>query len=323
MRILYVITGQPNTTDHIFAQRQAIALQRAGISVDVFFLHRWTLFSTLSSEFVRLRKMVRSTNPDFVHARYGTMTGAICAIATTRKLVVTFCGSDLNPSLCMNPIRMHFGHLLSQLTALRACKIICVSPQLKKRLWWTRDRAEIVPDAVNLELFCPMPKNEAGSALGWNPHERIILFNAGYDPYSKGIDIVKQAVKIAQNHIDDIRLVVLNKNVSPDDMPLYYNAADCLILASAWEGSPNVVKEAMACNLPVVCTKVGDVEERLNGVFPSIVTERDPHKMGEGLAQILSLNQRSNGREKIGALSLDRTTERLIRFYKEVLGKIS
>ena len=49
-----------------------------------------------------------------------------------------------------------------------------------------------------------------------------------------------------------------------DQLVKYYNSVDCLILTSFHEGSPNVIKEAMACNLPIVSTKVGDVEEIIN-----------------------------------------------------------
>jgi glycosyltransferase involved in cell wall biosynthesis len=104
-------------------------------------------------------------------------------------------------------------------------------------------------------------------------------------------------------------------------MPLYYNASDCLIVASAYEGSPNVVKEALACNCPVVSSKVGDVEERLRDVYPSMVVGRNPQELGIALAEVLALNTRSNGRENITELSLERVTRRLIQLYNEVLEK--
>src|SRR4029079_13851520 len=88
-------------------------------------------------------------------------------------------------------------------------------------------------------------------------------------------------------------------------MPLYYRAADALLCASLSEGSPNVVKEALACNLPVVSTPVGDVPERLKGVYPSAVVARDAHSIGEALVQILLERRRSNGREHVASLDLD------------------
>jgi teichuronic acid biosynthesis glycosyltransferase TuaC len=92
-----------------------------------------------------------------------------------------------------------------------------------------------------------------------------------------------------------------------------------LLCASMYEGSPNVVKEALACNLPVVSAPVGDVAERLAGVSPSEVVPRDPHIMGEALAKILMARSRSNGREHVAHLSLDQVAQRVLAVYRSVL----
>jgi ribosomal protein S18 acetylase RimI-like enzyme len=124
---------------------------------------------------------------------------------------------------------------------------------------------------------------------------------------------------IVRFHIPDCKLHVI-ANVEPDLMPLYYRAADVLVCASTKEGSPNVVKEALACNLPVVSTPVGDVRERLAGVYPSEVVPREPNEMGKALARILLERKRSNGREHIAQLGLDQVAQRVLEVYQTVLG---
>ncbi len=320
-RILYVIPGDVGGSDQIFAKRQANVLRNFGISVDIFHLRVWSSICPFLKEVRRLRSVIQKTKPNIIHAQFGTMTSAACAFCNTKKLIITYRGSDLNPSNDVSRVRMHLSHFLSQVSSLRAARIICVSKQLEERLWWAPNHVEILPSAVDLDLFRPMEKAEARFALGWKQDEKVVLFNEGYDPISKGIHIVKQAIKIAEKSIGRVRFMSLRKNVSPDDMPLYYNASDCLIVASAYEGSPNVVKEALACNCPVVSSKAGDAEERLRGVYPSRIVGRNTQELGKALAEVLELGKRSNGRENVTELSLEHITRRLIQVYNEVLEK--
>ena len=85
-----------------------------------------------------------------------------------------------------------------------------------------------------------------------------------------------------------VRLVELDGKQPPDLMPTMMNAADCLILTSDHEGSPNVVKEAIACGLPVVTRDVGDVRQRLANVRPSTVAGDTAEDLGHALAEILA-----------------------------------
>jgi teichuronic acid biosynthesis glycosyltransferase TuaC len=102
-------------------------------------------------------------------------------------------------------------------------------------------------------------------------------------------------------------------------MPLYYRAADVLLCTSKVEGSPNVVKEALACNLPVVSVPVGDVTERLAGVYPSAIVPRAPKHISEALTKILSERKRSNGREQVRHLSLEHVAQKILQVYRSAL----
>src|SRR5439155_20202719 len=101
----------------------------------------------------------------------------------------------------------------------------------------------------------------------------------------KGSKFVGSAIRLAEQAVGPIQLVVLDGRVPPGLVPLYLNASDCLVLASVTEGSPNIVKEALACNLPVVATDVGDVAERVKEVSPPRVVKRDVLEFAKGLAE--------------------------------------
>jgi glycosyltransferase involved in cell wall biosynthesis len=110
--------------------------------------------------------------------------------------------------------------------------------------------------------------------------------------------------------------------INHDLIPYYLNAADVLILTSLWEGSPNVIKEAMACNLPIVSTNVGDVKEVICNTEGCYITTFDAEDVAKKLEKAVQFGQRTNGRIKIAHLDDQVIARKIIGLYKEVLDKI-
>jgi len=300
----------------IFVERQVASLTNAGIDVNVFDIGASHSPVRVFKKWIQLRREVRTFNPHLLHGRYGALTGFISVFAG-RPAVVTFCGSDLNRGASTSGLRMRLGFVLSNLAALRARRIICVSQQLREVLWWRRGKAVVIPDGVDTDLFCPGSQNEARKELGWNTERPVVLFNIGNDARKKGFDLAKDAMAVVRLAVPGAQLQVVQE-VDPSRMPTYYRAADALLCTSLNEGSPNVVKEALACNLPVVSVPVGDVSERLAAVRPSAVVPRDPNAIAKALAEILLTRERSNGREHVIHLGLNEIAERVIAVYRSV-----
>jgi len=319
-RILFVIPGVATGHSMVFARRQADTLTGLGFEVEVFELRSRTSPRMLFQEFRRFRCVVRVFRPEVIHAHYGTVTALFAALGAGRiPLVITYRGSDLNRAPSARGLRPAAGLLLSQIAALRAARIVCVSRKLKTLLWWRRARVTIQPTGVDPEVFRPEHPEHLREQLGWQDKEHVVLFNAGYDPGNKRLDLAQKAVQEARQWTSSVRLEVLDGRVEPARVPAMMNAANCLLVTSDAEGSPTIVQEALATNLPVVSVDVGDVAERLQGVTCSYVVERDPQALGRALAEALNPPQRSDGRSKKEEFSSLRIARELGRLYREVL----
>jgi glycosyltransferase involved in cell wall biosynthesis len=304
-----------------FVDSQIASLRRAGVEISTFDVGTTHAPFAIIHKWLELRKKVRRLKPDLIHGQYGTLIGLMATLAG-RPAVLSFCGGDLLPGSPAPALRRRLGILFSNLAALRAHALICKSAELRQALWWRQSHAEVIPNGVDLACFTPGPQSEARKELGWDLQWPIVLFVSGGDPIRKGLkglNVAEAALQVARVRVPDAELHVIS-HVKHTQMPLYYRAADVLLCASKREGSPNVVKEALACNLPVVSTPVGDVPERLAGVYPSALVPREPQAMGEALAHILLKRARSNGRAYVADLSLDHVAQRVLAVYRKALG---
>nr|WP_299232992.1 glycosyltransferase [Natronomonas sp.] len=258
-------------------------------------------------DYVRFYRRVRrrSREPyDVVHANYG-LTGPMALAQSIRPVVVSFWGSDL------------LGNVgrMSRLCARLADAVIVMSNEMDGML---KTESHVIPHGVDLDLFRPFSREAARRSVGWRSDATHVLFPYASQREAKDYPRAERVVDRVRGRIDgDVVLQTLH-DVPHALMPLYMNAADVLLLTSKSEGSPNSVKEAMACNLPVVATDVGDVSERLAGVDPSFVCRTDG-ALCDGLIDVLGARRPSNGREAVEPLGIDRMGERIKAVCESVL----
>jgi glycosyltransferase involved in cell wall biosynthesis len=308
----------------IFARRQAACLLGLGVDVKLFFLRSRTSPWFLIAEWLRFQDALKNFEPNVIHAHFGTVTAAFAALAAgwgpgRVPLIVTFRGGDLNPcgGSFRERLRAAIGRVLSQAAALACARIVCVSRQLRERLWWRKDCVTVLASGVDPEVFVPEARAQARRRLGWPPDVPVVLFNAGNDPRVKRADLAHAAVRAAQRALPNLRFQILDGNVAPEQVPSEMNAADCLLVASDAEGSPTVVQEALACGLPIVSVEVGDVMERVAGVSHTRIVARDPESMGRALVELVSPPRRTNGRTRIGDFAAGAIAARLSELYRE------
>ena len=304
----------------VFAHAEISRIQEAGADTAT------VLFQTSPRPFVFLRqvkairKKIESFRPDVVHAHFGTITGFGTVVASTVPVVITFRGSDLNPSPSDGAVRNFVQKLLSNVAALLADTAVVVSQELRSRLWFRRVRAVVIPTGVDMAVFRPINRAEARGALGWQDRPTV-LFNAGLTPAVKRLDVAQSVFELIKQNIPTARLEVLRGKTPHTELPLYLNASDCLLLTSDFEGSPDIIKEAMACNLPIVAFDVGDVRERTDGVAATAIVQRDTDAMARAAIEIIRSGQRSNGRSKIQELDAPRVRDAVLAVYQSSLAQ--
>ncbi len=191
-------------------------------------------------------------------------------------------------------------------------KTIVKSEDMKIRLGLNNDI--ILPNWVDLHLFRPLNKKECRNKLEWERDKKYILFASNPARPEKNFALAKHTVENLNN--DKIKLKVLY-DVDHKLIPIYLNAADVFLLTSKWEGSPNIVKEAMACNIPVVATKVGDIEYLFGDSEGYYYTNPLPDRLAEKINYILDNDIKPNSRQRIIELKLDSESiaDKLIQLY--------
>jgi glycosyltransferase involved in cell wall biosynthesis len=237
-------------------------------------------------------------------------------------LVATFYGSDIN---------IGWQRRISRMTLGRARRRIFVSRRLADL--WPSERNVLLPNGIDFETCRPRERGEACRALGLDPGLQYVLFGGAPGNAVKGHDVFQEALSFLQTSHPRVRPLVLSEpGQSHERVITKLNAASVLLFTSrrGSEGSPTVVKEALAVGLPVVSVDVGDVGEMLDGITPGGVVPWPAsggfagkaalaRSLAAKVAIVLDSGARSNGREQRSFLRQEEIARRLVDIYREVL----
>jgi glycosyltransferase involved in cell wall biosynthesis len=330
MRVLVVTNMYPTlqTPDQgTFVEAQVESLRKLGIDVDVLHFPRIEggrrVYQGLSR---KVKRAVAEQRPDLVHVSYGGLTAYLVARSIRdRPVVVTYHGSDLigaaEKALGPEPLTLRAGIVASRRAARRAAGVIVVSRNLYEALPRSLDfnRVWIVPNGVDISRFRPLDRSECQRRLGWDPASRHVLFPAQRVRPEKRFHLAEATVATLRSRLPDVELHAL-EGIPNEEVPTWLNAANAILLTSTHEGSPVVVKEALACNVPVVSVDVGDVRERIAGVECSFIADPTPRALADKLGRTLEHEGQINGRDRITELSLEAIAERIAEIYSLVAG---
>src|SRR5262249_18704986 len=240
-----------------------------------------------------------------------------------RPVVVSFCGSDLLGEALSGSLRKllaSYGVFASHRAARKASGIIVKSKNLQEALPDNTDlsRVRIIPNGIDLDLFRPLDRSACCQQLGWHADRFHILFTSAAGNPCKRLDLAQATVKVLHYYGIQVELHQLS-GVPHNEVPVWLNASNVVLLTSATEGSPNIVKEALACDLPVVSVDVGDVGERIHGIDGCYLALAEPGDLAGKLHNVSLGLCRVAGRVKMQDLSLEQVAVRLSEFYGELL----
>lgn len=335
LKVLFVASGNKkggNVSSFVRSQYESLVV--AGLDMRLFPVsgHGWWAY--LKGVW-RLRQMVRREKPDIIHAHYSTC-GFVASLACLGlwhrpKIMVSILGSFPTRNAKWRRVRWAIQHLWDG--------ALTKSERTRNQLGLD---LPVIPNGVNLKIFQVKSKEESKKEIGWNidaarlDSSNLDAAHSGKIKYiiwcsnparpEKNWGLAKAAIKELENErlseLGKVELVPVYDK-TPDEVCTYMNAADCLLLTSVSEGSPNVIKEAMACNCPIVTTDVGDVNERLHDldgcyVAPSGDLSFVICNLAEAIVKALEFGKRTEGRKRIIAdgLTIELTAQKIIKWYE-------
>ena len=295
--------------------------------IDILGLNTGYSFSNL----LKNRKLLKQNIPeyDIVHIQYGGYFGLfVLLFCNNKKTIISFCGSDVFGTYGGNYLKRKvynfFLPIVNYFVQKTVSKIISKSKILENQILSKyKYKSLIIPNGVDINRFENIDRTCERNKFEWGDNDFVILFNLRR---GEVIDTVKN-FKLAKETIKELNKKNHNiifhpfQNLSRDEVSKVLIAGDCLLLTSFHEGSPNIVKESLAANLPVVTVNCGDVLFLLDGVTNSHISkEYNAVELSNLLFGVIKEDSRTNGLSQIvkKGLNINQTNNKILKLYKEL-----
>lgn len=287
-----------------FISEQVAALQRLGVECRLFPVNKNGIWGYLW-HLKGLKRVISAFHPDLIHAHYG-LSGLFANLQRKVPVVTTYHGSDINDRK-VRPLSRLSIHL-SAFNIFVSQKILdIVTP---------KGKSVLIPCGINVEDYPEMGKKQARLRMRFSATGKYVLFSGAFDNFVKNASLAQQAV----SRLESVKLIEL-KGYSRAEVAALMYAADALLMTSLTEGSPQVIKEALACGCPIVSVDVGDVKELVSGISGCFVVERDSTSIAKALQIALEFDGRTEGRHVIEekGLSNDVIAGRIMDIYQRII----
>jgi teichuronic acid biosynthesis glycosyltransferase TuaC len=324
MKILHICPTDSSGHLPIFIMHQLESLSSSGFMGDVIKFRGDDLkfkkpINSLN-QILNLRKNIHFFKPDFIHAHWGSILGFLVCFLKPKntKMILTIRGSDLNFAMSESKARNFLRCYLSRIAIRRSNFVIFVSKQLRLNAKIKSQKSTIIPDGTPLNIFKPRSKNYTREKLKWSHKKKYIVFHNGGRPTDKNLALALQAIEILKNKFENIEFKVIENRISQKRLAIMFSAADALLFTSLNEGSPNIVREAIACGCPVVSVRVGDIDKWVKLGRAGAVVEYDPVLLARMLEKVLFNYNKKVNFEVSEKYSLQRSTELILKIYNSI-----
>jgi glycosyltransferase involved in cell wall biosynthesis len=324
MRALFVSNMWPEDGRHwagAFIKSQAESLTRLGVDVDLFHIRGYRSTLNYFHGAMRALRWNGGMDYDVVHAHYGH-SGVLARLQVRRPVILSYCGDDLlgtpngDGSLTTkSQVEVAVFRQLARTIDATITKSRAMEQALPPAC---RARNHVIPNGVDTSFFEPLDRDEARGALGWEPGEPTVLFAGDPELPRKNFSLAREVVDRLAERNPRVRMRVA-WGVSRDEMRTMYAASDVLLHTSLIEGSANVLKEAMAMELPVVAVPAGDAEERLAGVEGCAVRPYDEAALADAVGTALGHGRAPEARQAVSALTAENVAAQVLAVYESVL----
>jgi len=310
MKVLFVSSGNSHYGIVPFIKSQGESLIEKGIDL-VFFKIKGNGIRGYLKNIKLLRNHINQNSYDIIHAHYG-LTGLVCVMAHTKvPVVLSVMGSDAYGAFNIDGKREKSSYLdmfITQIALLFVKAIIVKSSNILKFVPYL-NKSYIIPNGVNFKLFKPY-KNKLNC--------KSVLFLANNSDPRKNYKLLKSALELLRNK----DVLLLNPYpIDQSQFPHFLNKASVFVLTSYNEGSPNVIKEAMACNIPIVATDVGDIKKVIGNTKGCYISSFESQDVADKIQKALDFGKRTTGREDVKHLESSVIADKIIEVYKSVLTK--
>jgi teichuronic acid biosynthesis glycosyltransferase TuaC len=324
MRVLFVSSRNSNFKINPLVKTQGDSLSSLGVKIEYFTISGSGIFTYLKN-IRNLRKHLKQNNYDLIHAHY-SFCGLVVLLTFSRyPLVVSFMGSDalgyVNPS-GKKKFRSYLNIFLSKFIQLFVDKIIVKSKNLMNTIY-LKKKAVLIPNGVNMKTFRPLKKYYCLKKLKLKTNKPKIVFLCNTNSIGKNYHLLEKSTNFFNITNYEIHHPY---PISHENIVYWLNASDVLVMTSFYEGSPNIIKEAMACNCPIVSTDVGDVREIIGNTEGCYITSFNPENVADQIMKALEYSKKhgkTNGRIRLIHLGLDLETiaKRIVSVYQDILNK--